>query len=93
MDKNLILQCVELSELMTLFQNTLKEEISPIKEEIRKNQSVVLLTREETAKLLKIDQSTLWDWTRKGKLQSYGIASRRYYKKHEVLESIKPLNR
>ena len=47
-----------------------------------------LLTREETANYLKINVTTLWHWTNKGKLISYGIGGRRYYKKQEVLESL-----
>jgi hypothetical protein len=47
-----------------------------------------LLTREETCELLKIDPSTLWHWTKNGKVTCYGIASRRYYKKNELLEQL-----
>ena len=47
-----------------------------------------LLTREETCDFLKINSSTLWDWTNKGKVQAYGIGNRRYYKKSEILESL-----
>ncbi|MDE3741668.1 helix-turn-helix domain-containing protein [Maribacter polysaccharolyticus] len=50
-----------------------------------------LLTREEAAKFLKIDQSTLWHWTNKGRVTAYAIGSRRYYKKTELLTSLKPL--
>jgi len=47
-----------------------------------------LLTREETANYLKINVTTLWHWTNKGKLISYGIGGRRYYKKQEVIDSL-----
>ncbi len=47
-----------------------------------------LLTREETVKLLKIDSSTLWHWTNKGKVSAYGIASRRYYKRGEIMKAL-----
>ena len=46
------------------------------------------LTRAETAKLLQINLTTLWYWTKKGKLQSYGIGNRVYYKRSEIEESI-----
>lgn len=52
-----------------------------------------LLTREETCKLLSINKTSLWKHTRNGKLKSYGIGNRVYYKKSEVLEAIKPLNK
>jgi len=47
-----------------------------------------LLTREEACTYLKVDSSTLWRWTNKGKITAYGIGSRRFYKKEELLESL-----
>ena len=47
-----------------------------------------LLTREETATYLKIHISTLWHWSKKGILPSYGIGNRVYYKKSEVEEAL-----
>ncbi|MEJ6623895.1 MAG: helix-turn-helix domain-containing protein, partial [Flavobacteriaceae bacterium] len=38
--------------------------------------------------LLKVDPSTLWRWTNKGKVTAYGIGSRRFYKKEELLSSL-----
>ena len=53
-----------------------------------------LLTREQTCEFLQIDSSTLWHWTNKGKVTAYGIGgNRRYYKKAELLESLKPLKK
>ena len=43
-----------------------------------------LLTRNEVCDFLKINLSTLWAWTKKGKLKSYGISGRVYYKRAEV---------
>lgn len=51
-----------------------------------------LLTREQTAHLLHIDLSTLWQWTKRGKLKSYGIGNRVYYKRTEIDEALTTLN-
>ncbi len=51
-----------------------------------------LLTRDEVCKLLSINKTSLWKHTKNGKLQSYGIGNRVYYKRNEVLESVQPLN-
>lgn len=51
-----------------------------------------LLTRTETAKYLKVDISTLWNWTKKGKLKAYGIGNRVYYKKNEIDEALIRIN-
>ena len=51
-----------------------------------------LLTREETAQLLKIDISTLWNWTKKGKIISHGIGNRVYYKRGEIMKALVKFN-
>lgn len=52
-----------------------------------------LLSREETAKMLKINLSTLNEWTKKGYLKVYAKGYRRYYKEDEVLDSLISLNK
>ena len=52
-----------------------------------------LLTREQVCKLLSINKTTLWKHTKSGKLKSLGLGNRVYYKKNEVLEAVKHLNR
>ena len=47
-----------------------------------------LLTRKQVCELLQIDSSTLWHWTKKGKVTCYGIANRRYYKRSELMQSL-----
>lgn len=50
------------------------------------------LTRQETADLLKINLSTLSIWTKKGKLTSYGIQGRVYYKREDIDKAMIRLN-
>lgn len=52
-----------------------------------------LLTRQETANILKVSLVTLWDWTKKDVLPAYRIGYKVRYKKSEVLESLKKINR
>lgn len=58
-------------------------------EQMSSNESNVYLTRTETADFLKINSSTLWHWTNKGKIKSYGIGHRRYYNKMEIIQLLK----
>lgn len=76
--------------------NRLKQEIlaeiKPLFEDLKKSYQPKLpsenLTRKETCKILKINLSTLWVWTKKGKLKSYGIGNRVYYKRSEIEAAI-----
>lgn len=50
-----------------------------------------LMTRAQTCEFLQINSSTLWKWTKKGKIKAYGIGNRKYYKKKEIIESLIPV--
>ena len=72
----------------------LAEALKPLLQSISSEQQTenVLLTREEVCKLLTINKTSLWKHTKSGRLKSYGIGNRVFYKKNEVLDSITPLN-
>lgn len=87
--KNILLQELSVEQLQQLINTSVKNGIQEFQGEIQsKDNSEELLTREQTCQFLKIDSSTLWAWTNKQKVKAYGIASRRYYKKKELLECL-----
>lgn len=47
-----------------------------------------LMSRQEVADFFKIDLSTLYLWTKKGKLKSVGVSGRVYYRRSEVEKSL-----
>ena len=51
------------------------------------------LSRNEISKMLKVDLSTIHNWSKKGKLKSYGIGGRVYYKRAEVENAIVELKK
>ena len=85
-EKQIILEVVSNVELKKLISESVNE-VMDFKQSIVDPKDE-LLTREETCIYLKINSSTLWSWTKKGKIISYGIGNRRYYKKNELLESL-----
>lgn len=77
------------SELSSLISDSVKKELENFKRELSKsNSSEDLLTREETCELLSINLSTLWSYTKTGKLPSKKIGNRVYYLKSEILEAL-----
>ncbi len=72
--------------------STLVVELESIKQNFRPKEPIELLTREETAKYLKVSLTTLWHWSKKGILKSYGIGNRVYYKRSEVEASLQRIN-
>lgn len=93
MEKSIILQNVSPEKLTQLIQDGVKSQLNDFKKEFSNSITNVLLTRDETCKYLQIDSSTLWHWTNKGKVIAYGIGSRRYYKKEELLKCLIPLKK
>ncbi len=62
----------------------LKGQLTELKQKFEPKTPAEFLTRSEVAKLLKCDLSTIHNWTKKGKLQPYGIGNRIYYKREEI---------
>jgi hypothetical protein len=52
-----------------------------------------LLWRTETAKILKVNMTTLWSWTKKGKITAYRIDNRVYYKRGEIMNALVVFNK
>jgi len=77
-------------------QNSIIEGVKTQLEELKKSfqpiQPAEYLTRNEVAKLFQINLSTLYNWTKKGILNSYSIGSRVYYRRDEVNNAIVKLN-
>lgn len=91
---SILLQELTVEELQQLIGSSVQNGISKFQKELNtKNNNEELLTREETCQFLKIDSSTLWSWTNKGKVKAYGIGARRYYLRSELLECLKLLKK
>lgn len=71
----------------------IKNEIANIKKSFQPKEPTEFLTRQEVSSLLKIDLSSVHNWTKKKILQSYQIGGRVYYKRSEVEKAIIKLNK
>ena len=72
------------TEIMLEKLSLLEQELKEIKMNFQPKELDELMTREEVADYFKISMSTLWHWTKKGKLIAHGIGNRVYYKRSEV---------
>ena len=87
MVKSIILHCITPEELRQIIKEVIKEELLEVRKQLEEKDSEGLLSRKETCEFLKISLTTLWHWTNKGKIDSYGIGNRVYYKKVDLLNS------
>jgi len=88
------LQMVQITpeQLQEAIISGLKAQLVELKKELEPKEPSEYLTRNEVKDLLKVDLSTVHNWTKRGKLHSYGLGNRVYYKRSEVEAAIKPLN-
>lgn len=89
---SIILQGITPEQLSELVNDKIKLQLEDLKQSlITQSLTEDLLTRERACKLLRVDASTLWHWQKQGKIKCYGIGSRRYYKKTELMEALELL--
>lgn len=92
MKKATILHDFSPEQITSLFEG-LQNQLTELKANFQPKVPEEFLTRNEVAELLKCDLSTLWNWTKKSKLISYGIGNRTYYKRTEIENAIICLNK
>ncbi len=84
--KTIQIQEVTVDELADMVADKLMAKIDVYLREYATRNDDTLMTREEASNYLKIDSSTLWHWSKKGKLIPYRIGNRVYYKKREITD-------
>jgi len=78
-------------QLQNAILTGVQKQLSELKEQFQPKEPTEYLTRNEVKDLLKVDLSTVHNWTKKGKLNAYGIGHRVYYKRDEVERMLTPL--
>lgn len=80
----------------TDFKNEILNGVSDVLKDFANNlqskNNDLLLSREETAKMLSVSLVTLWDWTKKNIIPAYRIGNKVRYKKSEVLSALQKMN-
>ncbi|MDP3946508.1 MAG: helix-turn-helix domain-containing protein [Lutibacter sp.] len=61
-----------------------KIQLDELKKSFEPKTPIEYLSRQETAELLKVDLSSIHNWTKRKILKSYGISGRVYYKRSEI---------
>ena len=70
-------------------KNILDDYLKPFYDELKKiNEPEELLTRAEVKALLKISDTTLWHWERKGIIQGFGIEGKKFFKRTQVMAAL-----
>lgn len=82
----LLLNTIELSDIEKIVERVFDKKLKSLS--TPKEKELKLLTRKDTAKLLRISLPTLHDWTKTGIVKAYRIGNRVLYKLEEVKEAL-----
>ena len=92
MNKSIIqIEGLTASELEQRFSH-LETMLSNVMSGLNQNKGDEWMTREQVITMLGINASTLWHWCKKGKLKSYGLSNKVFFKRSEVEQALIPLN-
>ncbi|MFH4968583.1 helix-turn-helix domain-containing protein [Gaetbulibacter sp. M240] len=80
-------------ELQDAIISGVDAKLQDLKKHFQPKEPSAYLTRNEVANMLKIDLSSVHNWTKKGILISYQIGGRVYYKRAEVESAMTKLKK
>ena len=78
-------------ELQKRFDN-LEKKLQEIQKNFEPKLPTEFISRQETADLLKVNLSTIHNYTKQNRLKAYGIGHRVYYKRSEIEEALIKIN-
>jgi len=89
--ENIIFTQIPINEFRNVLSETVRVELERlnIKGSTPQPDETDYITRQETARILGVSLPTLNDWTKRGVIIGYRIATRVRYKKSEILDSLK----
>lgn len=88
MNQSTLLHNASPEDFINLMVKAFRQEIDELKQNFQPKEPEELLSRDEVAKLLKIDISSVHNWCKKGILKRYAIGGRIYFKRSEIEESL-----
>ena len=76
--------------------NTIEEKLNDV-ESLNQDEQKELFSeyvpKGEVRKMGIASSATLWNWEKQGKLKSYGVGGKRFYKRSELEQLIKPIKK
>ena len=88
MEKEIYLKGILADELLDKIEERIKSAIRISQQNNSESNKEELLSRKETAKMIKVSLPTLNKWTRRGLIQSHRIGRRVLYKIEDIQTSI-----
>jgi excisionase family DNA binding protein len=85
----LVLSPVKVDDLVNLIVNAILEKLQP---QQQTPESDPLIKIDEVCKILNVSKVTVFNWKKSGKIPFHRISSQIFFRKSEVLDSLKRIN-
>tara|TARA_R110000868_G_scaffold138428_4_gene352556 strand:+ start:16970 stop:17248 length:279 start_codon:yes stop_codon:yes gene_type:complete len=92
MENAILLHNLAPKDLQELIEKSVSKQLETFVKNVPIENQDELLTRMEASNLLKINISTLYNWTKNGTIIAYGIGNRVYYKRGELMARLIRIN-
>jgi hypothetical protein len=79
---------VSTEELQSLVSNVLESKLNDFKRNFKPIEPNEYLSRSEVAKMLSVNESTIFNWKKRGILSAFQIGGRVFYKRKDVEDAI-----
>jgi len=79
---------VSTEELQSLVSNILESKLNDFKRNFKPIEPNEYLSRSEVAKMLSVNESTIFNWKKRGILSAFQIGGRVFYKRKDVEDAI-----
>jgi excisionase family DNA binding protein len=89
--ENIYLTGITLDEFKSFIHDSVKIALAELKEE-EKPKDDELIKVDEVAAMLKVSKVTVFQWKKTGKIPFYRISRKVFFKRNEVLESLKKID-
>lgn len=90
---NLILSSLSIDDLRTVISDSISNELQKFKQQEPQKQDDRLIKIDDVAKMLNVSKVTVHSWKKLGKIPFYRISNKVYFKKNEVLECLKKIEK
>ena len=92
MNNTLILNGISIDDFKTVISESISNELQKFRPQEPEKQDE-LIKIEEVAKMLNVSKVTIFAWKKQGKIPFYRIANKIYFKRNEVIESLKQIGK
>lgn len=93
MINQMLLTSITIDDLKIVISQSISDELQKFKSQTPETNDCELIKIDEVAKMLNVSKVTVFAWKKAGKIPFYRIANKVYFKKNEVIESLKKIEK